>query len=159
MARRSKHDRLARGTRREHCAQDAGRPPPRLVCSLPVVVTDDDTGTLERISAALAAQAGHLSYRTVLDREGVTGPADVAVIGREESVREQLEVIISAGATEFSAVELGTNPDEAARTRAVLKQLNSEAKPGLAGVGSGREVIEKARTARVPAEVLLCQRA
>jgi hypothetical protein len=35
-------------------------------------------------------------------------------------VRDQLAAIAAAGATEFSVVEFVANPDEAARTRALL---------------------------------------
>ncbi len=85
-------------------AAGAGRPTPRIVCSLPVCVTDD-----EATSRAKAAEEflyyGYLpSYRAMLDREGVEGPADVAIIGDANTVRAGIERIMEAGATEFVAV-------------------------------------------------------
>ncbi len=56
----------------------------------------------------------------MLDREGVAGPADVAIIGSAAEVQDRLGGISQAGATEFSAVEFTRNPDETAATRALL---------------------------------------
>jgi alkanesulfonate monooxygenase SsuD/methylene tetrahydromethanopterin reductase-like flavin-dependent oxidoreductase (luciferase family) len=40
----------------------------------------------------------------MLDREGVEGPADVALVGNAATVRAGIEKIFEAGATEFVAV-------------------------------------------------------
>ena len=106
-------------------AAAAGRPTPRLVCSLPVVVTDDPDGARRRAAAAFQLYGELPSYRAMLDREGAAGPADVTIIGDEASVRDQIKEIDHAGATEFSAVEFVANPDEVARTRALLKEINA----------------------------------
>ena len=62
------------------------------------------------------------SYRSMLEREGAETPADVCLVGNEDSVLQQLENLASAGATDFAAVEVGTNPEEKQRTRALLKK-------------------------------------
>ena len=104
-------------------ANDAGRVPPRIVCSLPVCVTNSPD------SARAAADSvfelyGHLpSYRAMLDLEGATGPGDVAVIGSEEEVASRLTAMADAGVTDFSALEFGTTPDEFAATRGLLRDL------------------------------------
>ena len=41
-------------------------------------------------------------------------------------MREQLAVLAEIGVTDFAAVEVGTNPDERARTRAFLAQIAKE---------------------------------
>ena len=107
-------------------AESAGRAPPRIVCSLPIVVTDDIDGARHRITQALGPHAAHPSYRALLDREGAAGPADVAVLGDERTVADQLSAISAAGATEFSALELGVDPDETERTRTLLRHINQE---------------------------------
>ena len=58
----------------------------------------------------------------MLDREGAGGPADVAVVGDEDSVRQQLEHLASVGGTDFVGNVFGSR-DERTRTRAVLKSL------------------------------------
>jgi hypothetical protein len=57
----------------------------------------------------------------MLDREGVAGPQDVALIGDENAVSERLEVIRAAGVTEFAAHVFGRGDEERARTRALLR--------------------------------------
>jgi len=85
-------------------AAEAGRPAPRVVCALPVSVTDDEAGA--RTDAATRFQTyGFLpSYRAMLDREGVSGPADVAIVGDAATVRAGVERVFEQGATQFVAV-------------------------------------------------------
>jgi alkanesulfonate monooxygenase SsuD/methylene tetrahydromethanopterin reductase-like flavin-dependent oxidoreductase (luciferase family) len=109
-------------------AAEVGRPAPRIMCSLPTVVTDDEGKTRDFLGAALKLYGELPSYRAMLDREGAAGPGDVAVAGDEESVRQQLGAIAAAGATEFAAVEVAGDPDTAARTRALLREV--DAAPG-----------------------------
>ena len=95
-------------------AEAAGRPAPRIVASLPICVTNDARGTRQAAAQAFANYGQLPSYRAMLDREGVVGPAEVAVIGSAAEVEDRLGEISQAGATEFSAVEFTRNPDEAA---------------------------------------------
>jgi F420-dependent oxidoreductase-like protein len=82
----------------------AGRPAPRIVCSLPIAVTSDVRATSERVNETLAIYGKLPSYRAMLDREGAEGPADVGLFGSREKVLEQLDELAQAGVTEFSAV-------------------------------------------------------
>ena len=85
-------------------AAEAGRPAPRVVCALPVCVTDD-VETARSAAATDFQVYGFLpSYRAMLDREGVKGPADVAIIGDAATVRAAIEGIFAAGATTFVGV-------------------------------------------------------
>ncbi|MDH4170007.1 MAG: TIGR03564 family F420-dependent LLM class oxidoreductase [Acidimicrobiia bacterium] len=104
-------------------AAEVGRPDPRVVCSLPITVADDEAEVRELHSMLLAGYDELPSYRAMLDREGADKVGDVSVVGNEDSVREQLASIAAAGATEFAAAEIGRNPDESARTRELLKSL------------------------------------
>lgn len=101
-------------------AKEAGQAAPRIVASLPICVTGDAAGARRAAAQAFAAYGQLPSYRAMLDREGVAGPADVAIIGSAAEVEDRLGGISQAGATEFSAVEFTRNPDEAAATRALL---------------------------------------
>ncbi len=105
-------------------AEKAGREMPRIVCGLPIAVCDDAAAARE-IAAKFFVVYGSLpSYRAMLDREGVAGPADVAIVGPEDSVREQLAALSEAGVTDFLAAPFPAEPDSAAsllRTRELLK--------------------------------------
>jgi F420-dependent oxidoreductase-like protein len=103
-------------------AEAAGRPSPRVVCSLPVCVTDDPDGARGRATQVFAIYGDLPSYRAMLDREGAAGPAEVAVVGDEDTVAAQIGALAEAGVTDFTAVEYTGGP-EGARTRAFLRTL------------------------------------
>jgi F420-dependent oxidoreductase-like protein len=105
-------------------AQDAGRPRPRVVCVLPVCVTGDPERARERAARVFAMYGELPSYRAMLDREGAAGPADVAMVGDEDAVGEQVQALAAAGVTDFVAAEYTRGPD-AVRTRAFLRSLLS----------------------------------
>ena len=103
-------------------ASDAGRPPPQVVVTLPVCVTADPDAARARADRIFAVY-GHLpSYRAMLDREGVAGPADVAVVGDEADVTAQIRRFAEAGVTEFSGAVYGTR-DEIERSQGLLGAL------------------------------------
>lgn len=104
-------------------ADAAGRPAPRVVAALPVVVTDDVDGARARCGQAFEMYGYLPSYRAMLDREGAEGPADVAIVGDEETVAAQIRSMADVGVTEFVAVEAGRAGVEADRTRALLRSL------------------------------------
>lgn len=88
-------------------ASAAGRPAPRIVCSLPIVVTDDVAATSESVNSILAVYGTLPSYKAMLEREGASSPADVGLIGSRELVLERLHGLAAAGVTEFSASIIG----------------------------------------------------
>ncbi|GAA5058882.1 F420-dependent oxidoreductase-like protein [Thermocatellispora tengchongensis] len=101
-------------------ARAAGRPAPRIVCALPVCVTGDAEAARARAAEIWQGYGDLPSYRAMLDREGAGGPADVALIGDEDTVAAQVEALAKAGVTDFVAA-LYQRDDE--RTRAFLKGL------------------------------------
>jgi F420-dependent oxidoreductase-like protein len=103
-------------------AEEAGRPAPRVVCSLPVCVTADPDGARERADNVFSIYGQLPSYRAMLDREGAAGPGDVAIVGDEETVARQVAALADVGVTDFSAASFGSG-DDTARTRVVLKDL------------------------------------
>jgi len=109
--------------RMNEAAADAGKPEPRIVCSLPVCVTDDADAVREAAAQIFSIYGELPSYRAMLDREGVDNPGQVAVIGSEDEVTSQIAELERAGATDFTALEFGRSTDEFARTRALLKSL------------------------------------
>jgi 5,10-methylenetetrahydromethanopterin reductase len=105
-------------------AEDAGQSNPRVVCILPVCVTDDPGGARERAGRIFAIYGELPSYRAMLDREGAAGPADVALVGDEDAVGAQVSELAEAGVTDFVAGEYTGGPD-GDRTRAFLRTLVS----------------------------------
>ena len=103
-------------------AAGAGRPPPRVVCVLPVCVTDDEAAARERAAKVFSVYDTLPSYKAMLDKEGAAGPGDVAIVGDEASVRQQVEALAEIGVSDFVAGEFATGED-AARTRALLGDL------------------------------------
>jgi len=103
-------------------AQSAGRPAPRVVCVLPVCVTDDVAASRAAADKIFAIYGQLPSYRAMLDKEGAAGPGDVAITGDEDTVAAQITELADAGVTDFVAGEYGRGPDKQ-RTRDLLKSL------------------------------------
>ena len=112
-------------------AAEAGRPAPRVVVGLPIAVTRDVAGARAAAAQTFMVYGALPSYRAMLDREGVEGPADVAIVGDESAVGEQLRRLAEAGATDFLAAPFAVpgDGDAVERTRALLAKL------ARAGVG------------------------
>lgn len=104
-------------------AADAGRPAPRIVAAFPVCVTDDVDAARARAEQVFAVYNTLPSYRAMMDREGVDGPKDLAIVGTEAEVRDQLADLEAIGVTDLNAGAFPGNPDEAERTSAVLRSL------------------------------------
>ncbi len=102
-------------------AAAAGRPPPRVVVALPVVVTSDAERARLRIDDALAIYPTLPSYRAMLDREGVSAPSDVSLVGDEATVLAGFGRLADAGATELVASIIG-DAGERRRTTDVLSE-------------------------------------
>ena len=103
-------------------ASAAGRPSPRIVCSLPICVTSDPAAARASADKDLAIYGQLPSYRAMLDREGAAGPGDVAIVGDEDAVAAQIAELADAGVTDFSAAQIAHGPDRE-RTRTLLKTL------------------------------------
>jgi F420-dependent oxidoreductase-like protein len=103
-------------------ARSAGRPEPRVVCMLPVCVTGDPAAARNRAERLFAVYGQLPSYRSMLDREGAAGPGDVAIVGDESAVTEQVTALAKAGVTDFIAAEYARGDDKR-RTRELLVSL------------------------------------
>jgi F420-dependent oxidoreductase-like protein len=108
-------------------ADEAGRPRPRVVVSLPVAVTTDPAAARRRAAEQFQVYGTLPSYRAMLDREGAEGPADVVLAGDASEVGEGLADLAAAGATDFLAVPMAVDGDADAieRSRAFLANWRS----------------------------------
>ncbi|MGE2721297.1 TIGR03564 family F420-dependent LLM class oxidoreductase [Mycolicibacterium celeriflavum] len=105
-------------------AADAGRPAPKIVAAVPVLVSDDADAARRRAAEHLSFYENIPSYRRVLEREGVDSAVDVAALGPAETVTRQLKNYLDAGATDvvLSAVD-GTDPAQREAIWAIAAQL------------------------------------
>lgn len=104
-----------------NAAESVGRPAPRIVAGMPVCVTDDETAARQAVGETFAMYGQLVNYQRVFAREGVTGPAEAAIVGNAESVTEQLTRYAESGATDFAATVFGRTADEVDATWDVLE--------------------------------------
>ncbi|MER7080820.1 hypothetical protein SAMN02982929_05364 [Saccharopolyspora kobensis] len=97
---------------------------PRVVAVVSVCVTSEVDDARARLAAQLSVAGELPAYRAMLDRQGLAGPEDVAVLGDEVAVERSLRRFVEAGATELVVVPFGTAAEQE-RTRKVLAALNS----------------------------------
>jgi len=107
-------------------ASAADRPAPRVVAGLPVAVHDD----VDEARAVAAEQYGMYgtlpNYQRILAHGGATSPAEVVIVGDEESVSAQIEDLFAAGATDVWAAPFAVGEDRSGsrrRTRELLSEL------------------------------------
>src|SRR5437660_11238076 len=103
-------------------ARQAGRPAPRILAGLPICVTSDAAAARARAARAFQMYGQLPSYRAMLDREGVARPEDVALVGSEPDVEQQLAKLEQAGATDFTANPFGS-AEELQRTLDLLRSM------------------------------------
>jgi len=89
--------------RLREAASGAGRGDPRVVGGFPIVLTDKPDDARAKIAENLTIYGQLPSYRAMLDREGVDGPADIAIVGDENALRGELKRLEDLGVTHFNA--------------------------------------------------------
>jgi F420-dependent oxidoreductase-like protein len=94
-------------------AAAAGRPVPRVVAGLPVVVTDHPDDARALINEEFAVAGSLPAYRAMFEREGVAGPGDVSLVGDETEIEAQLRRLAEVGVTEFVGTPLGDAASQA----------------------------------------------
>lgn len=103
-------------------AESVGRDEPRVVALVPVRVTDDVAAARARAAQTLGMYGAMPSYRAMLDREGLTGAEDFAIIGAEDAVRDGLEAYRAAGVTDLGVL-VAADAIDRDRTREVVASV------------------------------------
>jgi F420-dependent oxidoreductase-like protein len=98
---------------------------PRVVAGLLTCVTNDEAAVRERIAGQFAMAGQVPEYRAMLDREGVSAPADIAIVGDETAVVREVLWLRDAGVTDFMAAPFGT-AEEQLRTLSVLSGVSRQ---------------------------------
>lgn len=107
-------------------ATAAGRPAPRIVAGLPVVVHHDVDEARATAAKTFADYGVLVNYRRILDIGDAPGPGDAAIVGDEAAVTAQIQALFDAGATDIWAAPFPVGTDRSAsrdRTRTLLKEL------------------------------------
>lgn len=104
-------------------AEAAGRPTPQVLAGIPVVCTDEVDACREAASKTFEIYGQLPSYRAMLDREGLAGPEDFAIIGNEDYVGTRLQEFVDAGVDRVMCVEFGQTEEDTDRTRSCLRSL------------------------------------
>lgn len=103
-------------------AEESGHAAPRIVCGLPICLTDDVDGAREMIAKTLQIYGMLPSYRAMLDREGVAGPAELSLVGNEATLRSDIQRLRDAGVTDFNAAVISHGDSD----NGILELLQSE---------------------------------
>lgn len=101
----------------------AGRPAPTIIAGVPITLTNRPDQARERIAGGLTMYGQLPSYRAMLDREGLAGPGDAAVVGDENALRGEIERYRSAGVTDLNAAIMDVEDGARARTLEFLASL------------------------------------
>jgi F420-dependent oxidoreductase-like protein len=90
-------------------AAAAGRPAPRILAAVPVVVSDDVESARTLATEELAFYETIPSYATVIAREKADRAVDLAAVGPSDAVRNQLQRYLDAGATDLVLSPMRSN--------------------------------------------------
>lgn len=97
-------------------ADGAGRPAPRIVAGLPVVLTDKPDTVRQKIAEQLVIYGQLPSYKAMLEKEGASTPADIALVGNEKTLRAELQSLRDAGVTDLNAAVMEFESGQFERT-------------------------------------------
>ncbi len=94
-----------------------------VVAGLPIVLTTNVDAAREKIAKDLTIYGQLPSYRAMLDREGVAGPADIAIVGDENELRGAVKRFADMGVTDFNAAIMNTEDGAYDRTLEFLASV------------------------------------
>jgi hypothetical protein len=93
------------------------------VGGVPIVLTNNIDQAKEQIAKDLVIYGQLPSYRAMLDREGAGGPADIAIVGDENTLRGEIKRFEDAGVTDFNAAIVATEDGAFERTLEFLSSM------------------------------------
>lgn len=112
-------------------AEKAGRPAPRFIAMVPVLLSDDAEAGRDVINQTFEMYGRIPSYRATLDRGGASLPSDVSVVGDAATIQAGLQAFAEVGVTDFAAAVPLAAPT-AQPTMELLGQLATARNPTMA---------------------------
>ena len=110
-------------TMADHIVPGLGRDDATVVGGVPIALTTNIESAREKIAKDLVIYGQLPSYRAMLDREGIDGPADLAIVGDENTLRGEIKRFQDAGVTHFSAAIMDVEEGAYDRTLDFLSAL------------------------------------
>ena len=102
-------------------AREAGRPSPRIVAGMHIVLTANAAAANQQVSEMLARYRQMPSYRAMLEIEGSDSPTDLALVGDEKVLDAGLQRLRDLGVSDFEASIVSTDDGAEARTLQYLE--------------------------------------
>ncbi|MBA59193.1 MAG: LLM class F420-dependent oxidoreductase [Gammaproteobacteria bacterium] len=112
-------------TMKNHIVPGLGNQNATVVGGVPMILTKKIDEAREQIAKDLVMYGQLPSYRAMLDREGVTGPADIACVGDENYLRGQIRRYEDAGVTDLNIAIMDVEQGGYARTLEFLSSIKS----------------------------------
>ena len=113
-------------TMRSHIVPGLRNPKSRVIGGVPIVLTNQVSEAKDQIAKILRGYGKVPSYRAMLDMEKAEGPADVASVGDEKTLREEIYKYRDAGVTELNAYIMHTDSGATKRTLEFLSNFRRE---------------------------------
>ncbi|MBA59079.1 MAG: LLM class F420-dependent oxidoreductase [Gammaproteobacteria bacterium] len=113
-------------TMANHIVPGLRNPDSTVIGGIPIVLTNKVAEAREQIAKILKNYGEVPSYRAMLDKEGVLGPANIASVGDEITLRHDILRYKEAGVTDLNAYIMHTDPGASDRTLEFLSSLSLE---------------------------------
>ena len=84
-------------------AQEVGKPEPRVVAGMHIVLTSNAAAANEHVARMLESYRLMPSYKAMIEREGSAEPGDFSIVGDEKVLDAGIERLRSIGVTDFDA--------------------------------------------------------
>lgn len=102
-------------------ASEAGRPPPRIVAGMHIVLTSDEAAARERVGKMISLYRQMPSYRAMVEKEAAGDLADLAIVGDEQALDAGLDRLRDLGVSDFEASIVATDAGAEERTLRYLE--------------------------------------
>ena len=106
--------------------REAGQDAPRIVGGFPVLLTHKPDEARRELGQMLTVYGQLPSYRAMLDREGLSNPEDVAILGDENLLRGEIRRLAEMGVTDFNAAVMSGDPAAYERTLEFLGSITGK---------------------------------
>jgi F420-dependent oxidoreductase-like protein len=104
-------------------AREAGCPSPRVIAGMPIAIATDTVKAREVAAKVFQVYRDLPAYRTMLNREGVQEPVDVALVGDPATVKGEIKRLEDVGVTDLCAFVFHAEPGAFERTIEFLSSL------------------------------------